>query len=206
MQSLCERWRAKPRNFDEHAESEAAAIRDAVEMYHQYTGGDPQRYSFLSGPLALTVVDWLAKTVQVIDPDDTRPLEILNGFADSSELRETPCIFVKCRIWAKIVELVLNPKGSRKPRASDGYDARVLASYAPYCDAMFLDGGFREIALDPRIACEMRFGVKIFSEQVRDEFVAYLDELERQIPDEHWRSLAFVWGVDAKSELSPVKK
>jgi hypothetical protein len=194
MQSLCDRWRANPVTFDEQVEAEAAAFRTALEMYRQETDGNPDRYSRLTSPLALDVVDWLARTVQVIDPDEKSPLDTVEGFADSPQYRETPCVFLKCRIWAKIAELVLNPKGSRKPRSGDTYDARVLGSYAPYCDAMFLDGGFREIAIDPRLAVQKRFGARIFSEQVRDEFLAYLDDLERQTSLDHWRNLTFIHG------------
>ncbi|NLE58438.1 MAG: hypothetical protein GX616_08760 [Planctomycetes bacterium] len=194
MQSLCDRWRENPVTFDEQVEAEAAAFRTALDMYRQQTSGNPKRYPWLTSRPALDVVDWLAHTVQMIDPDEQSPLNILEGFADSPQYRETPCVFLKCRIWAKIAELVLNPRGSRKPRPGDTYDARVLASYAPYCDAMFLDGGFREIAIDPRIAVEKRFGAKIFSEQVRDQFLAYLNNLEEQTPPEHWQGLAFVHG------------
>lgn len=196
MQSLSERWRENPVTFDEQVEAEAVAFRTGLDQYRQQTGGDPDRYSWLTSPFALGVVHWLAQTLQVIDPDEKNPLDILDGFADSSQLRQTPCIFLKCRIWAKIAELVLSPKGSRKPRPGDSYDAKILASYAPYCDAMFLDGGFREIAIDARIACQKRFGVRIFSEQVRDDFIAYLDEVERHISAEHWKALGFVRGND----------
>jgi hypothetical protein len=194
LKSLSDRWRANPVTFDEQVEAEAAAFRSALVMYRQQTGGNPNRYSWLTSPLALDVVDWLARTVQGIDPDVNAPLDILEGFADSPQYRDTPSVFLKCRIWAKIAELVLNPKGSRKPRPGDFYDASVLASYAPYCNAMLLDGGFRQIAIDPRIAVQNRFGTRVFSEQVRDEFLAYLDELERQTPAEHWQRLAFIHG------------
>ena len=72
---------------------------------------------------------------------------------------------------------------------------------APYCDAMFLDGGFREIAIDARIACQDRFGVRVFSEQVGDAFIAYLDDLEQHAPKEHWQALGFVHGIDALANL-----
>ena len=201
MQSLCDRWRANPRTFDAQAEAEAAEFRMWIDLYRQQTGGDPDRYCMFTGPLALSVVDWLARTVRKIDPDEKDPLSILEGFADSSQLRETPYIFLKCRIWAKIAELVLSPRGSRKPRPGDGYDAKILASYAPYCDAMFLDGGFREIAIDARIACQDRFDVSVFSEQVGDAFIAYLDEIERHTSEDHWRALGFVRGIDTLANL-----
>ena len=194
MQSLCDRWRANPRSFDDQVEAEAAVFRTSVDLYRQHTGGNPDRYSCLTSPPALGVVDWLARTVQTIDPDEDKPLDILEGFSDSAQFRETPCIFLKCRIWAKIAEAVRSPKGSRKPKAGDTYDADVLASYAPYCDAMFLDGGFRDIAIDSRIAVEKRFGARIFSEQVRDKFLVYLDDLERQTSPDHWSSLVFIHG------------
>lgn len=206
METLCDSWRANPVTFDEQAEAEAAAFRTALRLYRQQTSGDPDRYSWLTSPLAFDVVDWLARTVQVIDPDEKAPLDVLDGFADSSLLRETPCIFLKSRIWAKIAELVLSPKGARKPRPGDGYDAKVLASYAPYCQAMLLDGGFREIAIDARIAVEKRFGTKVFSEQVRDDFLAYLQDVERAVPQDHWQALAFIHGVDPRMDAVAISE
>ncbi|MBI3467150.1 MAG: hypothetical protein HY000_29400 [Planctomycetes bacterium] len=203
MQSLCDHWRANPVTFDEQVEAEAAAFRSALTLYREQTGGNPDRYSWMTSALVLDVVDWLARTVEVIDPAEKAPVDILEGFADSSHFRETPCIFLKCRIWAKIAELVLSPKGSRKPRPGDTYDARVLSSYAPYCDAMFLDGGFREIAIDSRIAAQKRLGTKMFSEQARDDFLTYLDDLERQVPWAHWQSLAFIRGIETRTNVIP---
>lgn len=202
MQSLCDRWRASPVEFDAQVEAEAAAFQTHVAAYRQLSGGNLNNFCRFSSPIVLDVVDWLAHTVLMIDPDETDPVSILEGFAASQQLRETPWMYLNCRIWAKIAELVCNPKGPRKPRLGDRYDADVLASYAPYCDAMFIDGGFREIAIDSRIGCEKRFGVKIFSEQVRDSFVTYLDELERNTPNAHWEAYAFVHGNDPRERDS----
>jgi hypothetical protein len=195
MQAMCERWRANPVAFDEQVELEASAFRATVQLYRQQTGGNPDRYGWFGSLLELDVVDWLVSTVQAIAPDETNPLDVVERFANSQQFRDTPCIYLRTRIWAKIAELVLNPKGPRKPRASDGYDASVLASYAPYCQAMLIDGGFREIAIDSRIDVEQRFGTKVFSEQNKDAFLCYLDELERAVPHEHWRNLAFIRGL-----------
>jgi hypothetical protein len=136
----------------------------------------------------------------MIDPDEDDPVAILERFAASPQLRETPWMCLNCRIWAKIAELVCNPKGPRKPRLGDRYDAKVLASYAPYCDAMFIDGGFREIAIDSRIGCDKRFGVQVFSEQVRERFAAYLEDVELNTSQEHWSALRFVHGSDTSQE------
>ncbi len=204
MQSLRERWQANPVTFEEQVVAETLSFRSAIESYRQQTGGDPDKYWWVTSPLHLDVVNWLARTVQTIDPDEQDPVSVLDRFVESDEFAETPCVYIQSRIWAKIAELVLNPRGSRKPRASDHYDAKVLAIYAPYCDAMLLDGGFREIAIDARVACEKRFGVRIFSEQVRDKFIAYLDDLERSVPIDHYRTLADIYGVEATASHATV--
>lgn len=202
MEGLCERWRSNPRGFNEQVEKEAQVFESWVEVYRQATNGDPAIFSPFSYPSEIDVVHSLVRIILQIDPDETDPLSIVERFAPSLELRQTPCIFLHCRIWAKIAELAQSPKGPRKPRASDFYDAKVLAHYAPYCDAMFLDNGFREIAEDGRIDCGGKFGVRLFSENNRDDFVTYLQSIEQSAAGEHFLAYEAVYGRDCRQSES----
>lgn len=199
MQVLCDHWRSNPVTFDGQVEAEAREFRNQIAAYRHFTSGNPFDYFRFRGSVVFDVIHWLVNSVRMIDPDESDPLGILERFADSDEYRQTPWTYLNCRIWAKIAESACNASGPRKPRLGDRYDANVLASYAPYCDAMFIDGGFRGIAIDGRIAVTNRFGVAIFSEQVRDEFIEYLRHIEDSVPDSHWDALALVHGRDART-------
>ena len=61
---------------------------------------------------------------------------------------------------------------------------------------------FRDIATDGRIGAQKHFGVAIFSEQIRDAFIAYLSEIEKNVPEEHWETVAFVHGSDPRKQES----
>jgi hypothetical protein len=95
-------------------------------------------------------------------------------------------------LWAKIAEMARSPRGGRKPQPGDYFDAQVLTYYAPYCDAIFIDRGYRAIACDPRVDVEGRFGTKCFSEQNRDEFLEYLKEIESSMSQSHKDALLYV--------------
>jgi hypothetical protein len=70
---------------------------------------------------------------------------------------------------------------------------------------MLLDNGFREIAEDGRIDCGGRFGVRLFSENIRNDFVAYLESIEQTATDEHFETYETVYGRDCRqSENAPI--
>lgn len=88
--------------------------------------------------------------------------------------------------------------GQRRPPSPGMWnDITAIASFLPYCDAMFLDnecaGLLREEPLRTKLA---PFGTRIFSGKTGDEFLAYLAGLEEQAGPEHVRLVADVYGDD----------
>ncbi len=192
IKRLCDRWRANPPTFDQQAFAEANQYKQQITAYRHLTGGNPDRYPFNNS--MLNVIDWLVRTVPTVCPDEKDPIGVLERFVETCTFERPHTSSCTVTRGQKIAETACNAKGPRNPKASDNYDATVLSVYAPYCDAMFIDGGFRAIAMDGRIACEKRYGTKVFSEQVRDSLIAYIDELERCTPTEHFETMQFILG------------
>jgi hypothetical protein len=57
-------------------------------------------------------------------------------------------------------------------------DVQHVSTYAPYCDAFFMDKAMVHIVADPRINLEGRFGVKLFSVNNWEEFLGWLNDLQ----------------------------
>lgn len=188
MEGQCEEWKKKPQSFEEDVESNYVSWRTTLLKTRWH------------------LVDWLVRWVLVLNGyechpvfDKTLPAEtwkkalgVVNEFFLSETWKQALFIWLWVRVWAKIAEMARNPKGGRKPQPGDYYDCQVLAYYSPYCDAMFIDGGFRAIACAPQLNVEARFGTRCFSEKNRDEFIAYFDDIERMMPQDHKDALLFV--------------
>jgi hypothetical protein len=169
-------WRQNVQPFEEDVKSNLASWRSTL----------PQ------GRKRLAV--WLAQWVKAIDPSEVAPMSVLVRFFESGIWTEAPFLVRWVRVWAKIAEMARNPKGPRKPQRGDYFDSQVLSYYAAHCDAMFIDKGFCSIAADPRVRAPGPRGTRFFSEQTRDAFLEYLNELNNTMSREHRAALAFVYG------------
>lgn len=65
-------------------------------------------------------------------------------------------------------------------------DIKFIAAYLPYCDAMFIDNEFAQLLREGPLAKTVSgFPVRIFSARSRDDFLAYLTELEEDADPAH---------------------
>jgi hypothetical protein len=69
-------------------------------------------------------------------------------------------------------------------------DVMHVSTYAPYCNAFIMDQAMASLFADPRISLETRYGVKVFSLNNWSDFLAWLDELENGMTQEHCAGLA----------------
>lgn len=65
-------------------------------------------------------------------------------------------------------------------------DIKFIAAYLPYCDAMFIDNDFAQLLSEgPLAEAVSSFPARIFSRRSRDDFLAYLAELEEGADPAH---------------------
>lgn len=75
--------------------------------------------------------------------------------------------------------------GQRKhPGVSIFNDFRVISTYAPYVDAMFLDNECANLLNEEPLKTELALSSKIFSTKSGDRFIAYLEQIEANTPGE----------------------
>ena len=77
-------------------------------------------------------------------------------------------------------------KAGRTKDASRGFmnDVKAIAAYAPYVDAMLVDKECATLLGEGRPRDELCYKSRIFSLNMKDEFLAYLRELEEATPED----------------------
>jgi hypothetical protein len=89
-------------------------------------------------------------------------------------------------------------KAGRKKGVSSGFmnDVEAVAAYAPFVDAMFIDKECALLLTQGRPGRELNFRARIFSLTNRDEFLAYLRQLEVDASDEVRRYAKILYGIE----------
>jgi hypothetical protein len=193
MTKQAEEWKQQPKSFADDVEANYQSWRStAIPAYRSWAALTGAK-GFFFASMRVQLVNWLVQWVQLLDDEQVDPVAVVDRFIQSDTWKEVPSVYLWVRLWAKIAELVRSPRGARKPSRGDFYDAQVLAYYMPYCDAMFLDGEFCEIARDPRVNGKGRFGTKCFAEPSRDAFIEYLDSIQRGMTESHRTALEFIY-------------
>ena len=88
------------------------------------------------------------------------------------------------RISSYLFAALARRAASGQRRFSTGIinDVRAISAYAPYVDAMFLDKECATLLSEPPLRDDLSYKARVFSLHSADEFLSYLDDLERQTP------------------------
>ena len=147
-----------------------------------------------NAPLLSGVVDSLLHCLPPANPE-VRLKQVLQFFT-SKHFEEMPYLWLSARIYAVLKDMVKHGAYKKREKAKErlsGFfqDVKHVSTYAPYCDAFFKDKAMAHIVADPRINLEARFGVKVFSLNNWDEFLRWLNDLQRGCQlntGRHWRT------------------
>jgi|SRR3989338_2069729 len=131
-------------------------------------------------------------------PQEKMPEIIVKYFNDIDALLEIPYIRISSVMfagWARRAAL-----GKKDPPKSTA-DVQFIASYLPYCDALFVDKESASMLKEfpqntPAYLRLKEFPAKVFSLNNRDEFLAYLDQLVSGISSEQIAILKDMGGDD----------
>jgi len=191
-----ENWRQSSLTFEQQV---AAEMKEAargyttayVEFAARIVGGDLD--AIFNAPLISDYISSLLHMLPLEEPD--KRLKKILLFFTSDHFQEIPYLWLSARIYAVLKEMVKNgayqDRQEAKNRLSGFFqDIKHVATYAPYCDAFFMDKVMAHIVSDPRINLEARFGVKVFSVNTWDEFIRCLNDLESEISQEHRAGLS----------------
>jgi len=77
-------------------------------------------------------------------------------------------------------------------------DVDVVAAYAPFCDAMFVDKEISHLAHQGELRRELNGSATLFSLRADEDrqFLAFLDQIEADASSEHLKLVAEVYGTN----------
>jgi hypothetical protein len=193
-------WRKSTNTFIQDVAIEMQAAEDGyIKYYFEYVdrvaSGDLN--ALFDSPIISHVIESLMHCFSDKIPIEEKFKKISRYFK-SPYFSDIPYHWLSARILAKLKEMVkggayINPDSAIKRLSGFFQDVMHVSIYAPYCDAFVMDQSMASIVADPRVGLENKYGVKVFSLTNWQEFFDWLDDLEKNISDEHRAALTAVY-------------
>jgi hypothetical protein len=190
-------WRKSNNTFEENM---AIEFRDAgriyIESYLDFAAriarGDYD--ALVDSPIIVGVVQSMPHCL----PEEAAPEErfrTIGRFFVSEHFTQVPCQQLSARIFAVLKDMVKRGAYTNRKKALQrlsGFldDVQHISTYAPYCDAFVMDQPMAALVADPRVNLEELYGVRVFSLNNWDDFLAWLAGLEENLTEEHKAGLA----------------
>jgi len=112
----------------------------------------------------------------------------------SSDWQYIPFVRISALLLAALARRAA--AGQKKlPNEGMIYDFNIISVLLPYCDAMFIDNECRSLLVENELVQELqKYGTKTFSYKNKDEFIQYLDEIEKNASASHIAKVEEVYG------------
>lgn len=207
-------WRRDKTTFDQDVEAEHfAAAKSYCDSYFSLVisagHGDIDAVAFPT-PHANT----MAGIIHLLgrDRDPSECLKMAGDYLKSSHFKSTPYQHLSATMFAALKAQVKNGAYTNVEEAKNKklrgffYDVRHIATYAPYCDAIFIDKPMYALVTHPSVALEKIYGVKVFSRTNWDEFLSWIDGLQSKKTLEHTRGLELIHVDPLGSSFAKMKR
>lgn len=194
-----EKWRVSDLSFDGAVRFELHSagqeyIRSYTQMIKQVAAGD------VCAPLTAPVITGILQGILTsCDGDEMLSrMKSLPDFFASEHFAECPFQWISTRMFAVLRHQVRHEKAytnrdkAEKKLLGFTHDVQHIATYAPYCDAIFVDNAMAHILRDSRMALEKRYGTRVFSRSNQPEFEEWLSGIEDSMDDFHRAALKII--------------
>lgn len=123
--------------------------------------------------------------------------EKLNQFLDSKSVEKVPYIRIISMIFATVAHRLSSGNMKvEKIKQSFFTDANLAATLLPFCNAIFLEKQMAGFLRDAPLKNVLKEMPRVFSLSSQDEFLDYLDGLERSASQDHKNAVQEVYGSD----------
>ena len=116
-----------------------------------------------------------------------------SGFLRENRIADAPFVRLQALMFAAIAMRAAHGQ-KEPPDEGTGTDIDTVAHLLPYCDAMFMDNGCRSLLLDVPKALRPPETARVFSLNVKAEFLDYLRSIRDGISAEHVQAIREVYG------------
>lgn len=177
-----------------------AFVNAYVDMVKRVAGGDYA--AIYDSPIASQVVE----TLQHYMPDGTPPdvvMKTILTYFSSPSFADVPSIMLSCAMFAGLKDQVKRGAFANREVAAQRLsgvfdDVKHISTYAPYCDAFFMDNAMADLVCSPLVQLDKKFKTKVFCLNTRTDFLAWLDEVEAAMTPEHVAALETAYGITAR--------
>lgn len=137
----------------------------------------------------------LTKLLEMRGIEESEHFQRIIKFWQWKGLREMPTNRISTYIWASVAQRIAT--GERKI-IDKGLvnDIKMISTYAPYVDAMFIDKRSASILAEPRLSSDLEYKARIFSMSDTDSFLEYLREIESETPSDVQYFASRIYGID----------
>jgi len=212
MRAVCERWRqAESFSFQAVMEGEARAIvEEPWRQWMQYAariaaakltpvqGENTLKDLGALFPFAASgLVTQMLAELKELSAEER--LDKVGRFFASEDARSVSYVRISALFWASLARDVrAGRKPENFPTGSLYNDVDIVAAYAPYCDAMFVDKQISHLAAQAELKRELAPHCRLFSFRggEHEQFLEYLAAIEREATPAHLEKVAEVYGAD----------
>lgn len=206
MLILFEQWqKEKDLTFDDWFNRESIQYgKSVLEHYYGYY----KRLEDLSKDMSKITVNDLYPSNLVLMVNEIQTEFIEMGVPKSDALQKTveyltspifhqvPFVKISALLLAGLARKAASGQ-KRPPSQGMVNDIFMISNLLPYCDVMFLDNECATLLQEGPICDRIsEYDTKIFSLNSKEDFMNYLDEIEKSIPETHKNLLNDVYGED----------
>jgi hypothetical protein len=199
MEKLAARWAAEKPTFDDVLKLELDAVLaqkvDALAATERKrSSADPNvLFNAVNSPIqreARTLLDVMRRAGV---PRHEAGQKVREVWA-SEAYKQLPHHRISAYLFAATARRVV---GGQKTILNKGMmnDIRAISAYAPYLDAMFVDKTSAQLLQERPLSEDLEYRARIFSFANRDDFMAYLEELEANTPPNVREMASRIYGV-----------
>jgi hypothetical protein len=200
---IFKRWQSeKDKTFDDRFNEECmgygiTVLRSYIE-YAQIVTGQAKLTTNYSFPTNSIILIHLIRDIfreSGIAECDILP-KIFEYFT-SPCIKEVPFLKISSMLFAALARKAAAGR-KKPPNRGMSNDIAIISSLLPYCDAMFIDNECHSYLQEQPLCKAINYETAIFSQNNKEEFMTFLNNLESIASAEHLDKVKDVYGTDWK--------
>ena len=200
--SLMKKWELQSATFEQALENELASfgptkrktLLGAISRQLEANSIEPMAYFDSIHHPILTEFNMLCDLFASIGIPEAQVGDKVNEFWLWEGNRTQPHLQIFSHLFAAFARKVAS--GQRSVTRGFMNDIMAISTYSPYVDAMFIDRECAALLSERPLVTHLIYKAKIFSMANLQQFIEYLAELEREVPEEVRSYAKRIYGID----------
>jgi hypothetical protein len=166
-----------------------------LEMVNRLERGDFR--AAIDSPVDTMIVEGLMHVDSDILDKAKRPKRIIAYF-ESPYFEEVPSEWISCGLFAVLKDRVKRGQYQNSNKAKEKlsgffYDVKFISTYAPYCQAMFVDNAMFDFMNDKLLYLSSKFATRFFARSNWSDFLFYLESLWAKMTTELQNAIDLIY-------------